>query len=467
MEEENIFINDSGLEDLLRSYDQDLVNEDFLLSALEDTNLDLGHFTDTGNATDNFILPPKFEGNFKCETKASPQHQQSRSSVIVQAKPSNKQNQNLLPNSQSTTLSPPIPKVQQQQLNQTNFLAKSNPGQTIHTLVNTSNGPVLTPGIPVTLLTGDSLSLSNLQNVNSNLTAPIQISLAPAQFSPPGGGGSESGNQRKTVRKSGHNVIERRYRSSINDKIVELKNLVAGEEAKLHKSAILRKAIEYIRYISAQNSKLKQENNLLRKKIGLSPSTDNDELLVRGGGGGEWYGSPIGSVSPMQGSELVYSPSKSVETSESSPEDQNFSPEPYTNPSSNSPMGAYTNPSSNSPMGRMHQYEQGGIGSMLDTAGGGHQPSQFLLDRSRLAMCMMLFSVVLLNPLDSLIGENKDVVNQAASGGGRSILDSEMDSSFSYGTGLLRMFNSALLIPALNVCILIAGLCKILSPKKL
>ncbi len=38
----------------------------------------------------------------------------------------------------------------------------------------------------------------------------------------------------------------------------------------------------------------------------------------------------------------------------------------------------------------------------------------------------MLFSVVLLNPLDSLIGENKDVVNQAASGGGRSILDLEV-----------------------------------------
>ena len=30
---------------------------------------------------------------------------------------------------------------------------------------------------------------------------------------------------------------------------------------------------------------------------------------------------------------------QSVETSESSPEDQNFSPEPYTNPSSNSPIG--------------------------------------------------------------------------------------------------------------------------------
>jgi hypothetical protein len=31
------------------------------------------------------------------------------------------------------------------------------------------------------------------------------------------------------IRKSSHNTIERRYRNSINDKILELKNLIAGE----------------------------------------------------------------------------------------------------------------------------------------------------------------------------------------------------------------------------------------------
>ena len=35
----------------------------------------------------------------------------------------------------------------------------------------------------------------------------------------------------------------------------------------------------------------------------------------------------------------------------------------------------------------------------------------------------MLFSVVLLNPLDGLIGQNKDFGNPAASGGGRTILE--------------------------------------------
>ncbi|RWS24893.1 sterol regulatory element-binding protein 1-like protein, partial [Leptotrombidium deliense] len=65
-------------------------------------------------------------------------------------------------------------------------------------------------------------------------------------------------------KKSAHNAIERRYRSSINDKIVELKNMVVGTDAKLNKSAVLRKAIEYIHYLQSTNAKLKQENMALK-----------------------------------------------------------------------------------------------------------------------------------------------------------------------------------------------------------
>lgn len=71
----------------------------------------------------------------------------------------------------------------------------------------------------------------------------------------------------KPEKRSAHNVIEKRYRSSINDKIVELKNIVAGEEAKLNKSAVLRKAIDYIRFLQNQNIKLKRENLTLKGKI--------------------------------------------------------------------------------------------------------------------------------------------------------------------------------------------------------
>lgn len=77
-------------------------------------------------------------------------------------------------------------------------------------------------------------------------------------------------------KRSAHNAIERRYRSSINDKIIELKNLVVGEEAKLNKSAVLRKAIECISQLRQSNARLKQENLQLRLASGInSPLQSN------------------------------------------------------------------------------------------------------------------------------------------------------------------------------------------------
>ncbi|CAG9563153.1 unnamed protein product [Danaus chrysippus] len=109
--------------------------------------------------------------------------------------------------------------------------------QPVHTFFASNNGPTLVTGIPL-VLDGDKISF----NQSSNGGLP----------------------KVKEVKRSAHNAIERRYRTSINDRIVELKNMLVGEEAKLNKSAILRKTIDYIKYLQNQNTRLKQENTALK-----------------------------------------------------------------------------------------------------------------------------------------------------------------------------------------------------------
>jgi len=102
---------------------------------------------------------------------------------------------------------------------------------------------------------------------------PLEKPLRPSGSSPPTHSQSFDDNLvRKPERKSAHNVIEKRYRSSINDKIVELKDIVAGKDAKVNKSAILRKAIDYIRFLQNENAKLKHENAQLKGGYAIPPS---------------------------------------------------------------------------------------------------------------------------------------------------------------------------------------------------
>ncbi|XP_063989413.1 sterol regulatory element-binding protein 1 [Diachasmimorpha longicaudata] len=111
----------------------------------------------------------------------------------------------------------------------------------IHTLVNTANGTVLATGIPVVLDT-DKVQINRISTNGTPLGVP----------------------KVREVKRSAHNAIERRYRTSINDKIIELKNMIVGVDAKLNKSAILRKTIDYIRFLQNSNAKLKAENMTLK-----------------------------------------------------------------------------------------------------------------------------------------------------------------------------------------------------------
>lgn len=81
------------------------------------------------------------------------------------------------------------------------------PSQTsLHTIVN-SGGQILT-GIPVVIDSENKIPINRIQQ-----------------------NGKEP--KVKEVKRSAHNAIERKYRTSINDKIIELKNIIVGVDAKV------------------------------------------------------------------------------------------------------------------------------------------------------------------------------------------------------------------------------------------
>ncbi|KAJ6788362.1 hypothetical protein PWT90_02898 [Aphanocladium album] len=95
----------------------------------------------------------------------------------------------------------------------------------------------------------------------------------------------------KPVKKTAHNMIEKRYRTNINDKIAALRDSVPslrimsksarGEDTtqdreelhgltpahKLNKATVLSKATEYIRHLEKRNTRLLDENNAMQARI--------------------------------------------------------------------------------------------------------------------------------------------------------------------------------------------------------
>ena len=95
-------------------------------------------------------------------------------------------------------------------------------------LVDSSSLGVLILGNNFTYNNVVTMQQSNgLVNVSPTVLGTTNLQMNQANICPP------SPTDSQPVKKSSHNAIERRYRNSINDKILELKNLIAGEEAKV------------------------------------------------------------------------------------------------------------------------------------------------------------------------------------------------------------------------------------------
>nr|XP_028561572.1 sterol regulatory element-binding protein 1 isoform X1 [Podarcis muralis] len=188
--------------------------------------------------------------------------------------------------------------------------------------------------------------------------------------------GKPLGSHGKGEKRTAHNAIEKRYRSSINDKISELKDLVVGSEAKLNKSAILRKAIDHIRFLKQANQKLKAENMAL--KMASQNNKSLKDLVATCGGNTQdskegiklvdtLTPPPSDAGSPLRGSGSPLSLS-GTSGSDSEPD---------------SPFYEETK------VKQEHQaLSPGSLG---------------MLDRSRMALCAFVFLCLSFNPLSSLL----------------------------------------------------------------
>ncbi|GBC07863.1 hypothetical protein RclHR1_07740002 [Rhizophagus clarus] len=126
--------------------------------------------------------------------------------------------------------------------------------------------------VPSTSVFSVPMTPSNASSVmqhHNSVIHPYQQQRVSLSGAVTGTGGDKqltTADQRELARKVSHSAIERRRRERINDKILQLKELIpsCADQDHLHKLSILQSAIEYIQYLQgcvAESRKREGNNN--------------------------------------------------------------------------------------------------------------------------------------------------------------------------------------------------------------
>lgn len=83
--------------------------------------------------------------------------------------------------------------------------------------------------VPVMMGGGDKLPIKQLSTGPTHTGGGARVTVDQSVAVTAGTGAPVKEGERRTT----HNIIEKRYRSSINDKILELRDLVMGSDAKV------------------------------------------------------------------------------------------------------------------------------------------------------------------------------------------------------------------------------------------
>ncbi|KAK2739947.1 hypothetical protein FQN57_006266 [Myotisia sp. PD_48] len=149
--------------------------------------------------------------------------------------------------------------------------------------------------MPTQLIQPQQASSTTILSAGSSPISPIGRKRKSSEETSPSNTRSASPNASKSLpsKKRSHNVIEKRYRANLNDKIAELRDSVpslrliyqqrhgddsarkgaeddeflASSANKLNKASILSKATEYIKHLEVRNKRLEEENLALKNRF--------------------------------------------------------------------------------------------------------------------------------------------------------------------------------------------------------
>lgn len=288
-------------------------------------------------------------------------------------------------------------------------------------LINTTNGTILATQVPMPIM------------MEQEHTKPPRV---------------------KEVKRSTHNAIERRYRTSINDKIVELKNMLVGDSGKLNKSAILKRSIEKINDLESENYQLKLQNARLREMLLAQGPIVADEsslktLLLQK------------SINPQK---RRYTQSSS--TGSGSEYGNNASPPPSdeSNPSlspSHSDTGSIPSPLGNDE-----------ISTDIDPAAKRNKKTRMdtithhgMSSMSKLTLCAFMFAIITINPFESLFsdthGRGANLFDESVVATSQRKILQETNENMNFFQTFLQQFSNSFIALILNGIILTVCLVKL------
>lgn len=293
---------------------------------------------------------------------------------------------------------------------------------------------------PVSSNSLQSVQLINTSNGTIFTQVPVStIMMEQEQERPP---------KFKEGKRSTHNAIERRYRTSINDKIVELKTMLVGEGGKLNKSAILKRSIEKIHDLETENYELRLQNERMRELLLAQGPLTADEsslktLLLQNtiNPKKRRYTNSIGSGSD-------YGNASPPTSDESNP---SLSPT-HSDTGSMSPLG---NDEISTEIDRSAKRKKNQMDNIT---------SHGMSSISKLTLCAFMFAIITINPLASLLSDSPsggaNVFDETISATRRGILGADVESS-NFFQNIWHQFSNSFLALVLNIILLTVCLVKL------